>query len=184
MTPSEYHNLFEEELSKGVSERYDAAKIELIQLNQRRQHRWNKTLELNADLENEIVNIKNKMSWILITEPWCGDSAPIFPFLERLASLNDKIHLSINLRDGEDSMIDNYLSKGSKSIPILIVRDYEGNDLFKWGSRSKDLQLLVDELKKSDLSTEDQKIAQQKWYNQDKGKAFQDEFLSLIREHR
>lgn len=181
MSPADYTYLFEKELAIGPSARYDSYKIELIQLNQRRQQRWNKTMELLPELSSFIKELEQPLKWILITEPWCGDSAPIFPFLERLTLLNPLITFEVNLRDSEDSMIDLYLSNGSKAIPKLLVQDNTGNDLFTWGSRSKELSRLVEELKNSDLTHEEQKIAQQKWYNQDKGRAFQIEFLELLK---
>jgi hypothetical protein len=120
------------------------------------------------------------MQWIVISEPWCGDAAHILPFLFKMSTLNPKITLDIQLRDSHDSEIDNYLTNGGKAIPVLIVRNEQGKDLFHWGPRPNPCQKMVDETKQEGASQEELINAIQQWYNQDQGVAIQKEVTSLL----
>ena len=153
--------------------------MEYVKLNQSRMNRWLKTGVLNPDLVSQVKNMQEKQNWVLITEPWCGDAAHLVPFIAKLSELNPLINLTIQLRD-EDSEIDNYLTNGGKSIPILIIRDEAGKDLAIWGPRPKTAQNYFTELKSQNKSFEEQKEALQFWYNQDKGASLQAELLEIL----
>ena len=153
--------------------------FEYVQLNKRRQDRWLKKGEISEDLKSKIQAIDKPQTWTLITEPWCGDASHLSPFIKLIAELNPKIELTIQLRDS-DSEIDNYLTNGGKSIPILIARDDEGKDLFVWGPRPAEAQKIHMTNLKSDKPIEAKKVELQKWYNQDKGQTIQNEIKSLL----
>lgn len=181
-----YHSLFEDILSeRNTNPPYDnEAYVNYTSLNFTRQNRWFKRGELLEELKAEIAKITQPQKWILITEPWCGDASHINPFIKMAADLNENIELTINLRDGEDSLIDQYLTNGtSKSIPILVVRDPQGNDLFVWGPRPKEAQALLMQHKEDDTkSNEDKKIEFQAWYNKNKGVDLQMELVEKLKE--
>lgn len=179
----EYLDLFEKILNGSVTTPpYDDPHyIEYTKLNFSRQNRWLKTGKLNDELVNIIQGIKEPMTWILITEPWCGDASHSVPFIGMLSELNDLIDLKIQLRDAEDSEISNYLTNGSKSIPKLIARNSEGKDVFTWGPRTNACQELYTKLKAEQLPFDDLKKALQEWYNKDKGELLQEELISLLK---
>lgn len=181
MKPEIYNALFEQILTAPDNFPYSEQEIEYTRLNKSRQERWYKTLALLPELEELISQIQERQTWIVITEPWCGDSAHIFPFIDRLAQLNKNIELRMNLRDTKESIIDNYLINGKKSIPVFIVRDVNGQDLFTWGPRPENLTQMIQELKDQSVSVDKQKIEIQKWYNKDKGICVQSELLHLFR---
>lgn len=154
--------------------------IQYTKLNQSRQNRWLKNLQINQSLE-ETVKALPAQKWILITEPWCGDSAHSAPVFNLLTKLNPKIELEVQLRD-TNSEIDNYLTNGGKSIPILIARDKDNKDLFRWGPRPSVLQDLVVKSKNdTSKTTEEKKKEIQVWYNKDKGQQIQNEIFTLLR---
>lgn len=179
-----YISLFDNILSgKETSPPYDnEGYVNYVTLNDSRQNRWLKRGEIMPELRAHIESISEPQQWILITEPWCGDAAHSSPFLFMASELSDKIEFKVNLRDGEDSLIDQYLTNGtSKSIPILVVRDKDGNDLFHWGPRPKDAQEILTRQKLDDSRTdEEKKIEFQAWYNQNKGVDVQKELLELL----
>jgi hypothetical protein len=179
----EYLDLFENILNGTIATPpYDDPHyIEYTKLNLSRQNRWLKTGKLNVELVNIIRGIKEPMTWILITEPWCGDASHTVPFIGLLSELNDLIDLKIQLRDAEDSEIANYLSNGSMSIPILIVRNSEGKDVFTWGPRTFACQELYTTLKAEQMPFDDLKKALQEWYNRDKGMLLQEELVVLLK---
>lgn len=151
-----------------------------VKLNYSRVQRWLKTIEIQEDLKTKIKAIDKIQTWQLILEPWCGDAAHNAPFIYHITQLNPKIFLKIIWRDTAPFLIDNYLTNGAKSIPKLVVKDENNNDLFTWGPRPKDCQVLYNELNKKEADFEETKIALQKWYNKDKGLGLQEELLQLI----
>lgn len=180
-----YISLFENILSKEHTQApYDnEAYLNYVSLNFSRKNRWLKRGKITDELKSQIESISENQEWILITEPWCGDAAHINPFIFMASELNDNINLRINLRDGEDSMIQDYLTNGtSMSIPILVVRDKTGEDLFVWGPRPKDAQDLLMSHKTDDSKTpEEKKIEFQAWYNKNKGVDIQNELLEKFK---
>ncbi len=147
-------------------------------LNLARFQRWIKKGELLPEL---IAIIKNTSytSWTIITEPWCGDAAHSVPFILLLAEQNPKIKVKIELRDSAPFLIENYLTNGSKSIPIFIFSN--GIDEKTWGPRPGELHDLFEFLKSEGKEMEELKMALQKWYNEDKGKSLQKELVNLLK---
>ncbi|MEY3438296.1 MAG: hypothetical protein RL265_881, partial [Bacteroidota bacterium] len=68
-----------------------------------------------------------------------------------------------------------------KSIPKLIARNEAGADIFTWGPRPAESQVIFDQLKADNASFELQKIALQEWYNKNAGSAIQDEILAILK---
>lgn len=127
--------------------------------------------------ENDIVELVNEISepqiWMVLTEDWCGDSAQNIPYLSKLAELNSNIELKIVYRDTNLDLMDEYLTNGkSRSIPKLVGFDLEGNELFSWGPRPKELLALVDDWKSSGLAKEELTKNVHTWYAKNKGQAF------------
>ena len=180
MNWQEYTNYFTEILeSTEYKEPYNDDFLNYTRLNQSRSNRWLKHGIISDALKNQIAKIQQKQTWILITEPWCGDASHCNPFIFKMSELNDLIELKIQLRDS-DSEIDNYLTNGGKSIPILIIRDELGNDLAVWGPRPKACQIVFDELKSREVDFITFKTELQNWYNKDQGHEIQQEFETLL----
>jgi hypothetical protein len=180
-----YTSLFEEIISKeNTTTPYDNENYyNYVSLNHSRQNRWLKRGAITEEFKSQIENISEAQEWILITEPWCGDAAHLAPFIQKASELNDNINLTINLRDGEDSLIQDYLTNGkSMSIPILVVRNKNGTDLFSWGPRPSDAQaILARQKEETDKTPEEHKIEFQGWYNKNKGVDVQNELLEKFK---
>ncbi|MCF6405481.1 thioredoxin family protein [Chitinophaga filiformis] len=175
-----FHAILNEEIT--VSPYDKPAYMNYTKLNWTRQQRWLKTGELNADLINQVMEIKHPQDWIIITEPWCGDAAHILPFIHKLSQMNQLITLDIQLRDSEPYLINSYLTGAnkSKSIPKLIIRNSAGQDLMVWGPRPQENQELFEQMKGDERDMEEIKLRLQKWYNDDKGRSLQHELLEAL----
>lgn len=184
MTYDKYRQLFDQVLNGELTRvpYNDPAFVEYTKLNKSRHDRWMKRGELDNEMEQKIREINSNQQWVLISEPWCGDAAHLTPFMKKLADLNPKIDLIIQLRD-EDSEIDDYLTNGGKSIPILVVRDENRKDLFHWGPRPEPAQQIHLKNRASDRPAEEKKMELQNWYNRDKGQTFQQELLKLFNQY-
>lgn len=167
------------EITSGIYQ--DSNYVDYTILNKSRMNRWLKKGELNEETVQTIKNIRDKQKWILILEPWCADGSQIAPFIALMADQNKNISFDIRLRDSADSEIDNYLTNGSKSIPKLIIRDKDDNDLLIWGPRPENCQHLFYQLKETISDINQIKLNIQNWYNQDKGESIQNEICGLLK---
>jgi len=158
----------------------DPAYFEYTKLNLSRMKRWLKTGAILPEMEELLTAITARQTWLVITEPWCGDAAHTLPFIYLLSKLNKKIELRIELRDSEPNRIEKYLTNGTKSIPILIGRNKHGEDQFVWGPRPDPLVQLRSSLLKLQTPNDELKVRIQEWYNADKGETIQRELYKLI----
>lgn len=91
---------------------------------------------------------------IVLTADWCGDAALCVPVIQRMAEKSN-IELRFLIRDENLELMDQYLTNGtSRSIPIFIFIDAEGQEAAVWGPRSPEVQDLVMTLR-SDLPEKD-----------------------------
>lgn len=86
-------------------------------------------------LQAAAASIEEPQLWMVLTEPWCGDSAFLLPVIAEAAALSDDVTLRILLRDDNLDIMDQYLTGGSRSIPKLVAFDADGAEQFTWGPR-------------------------------------------------
>lgn len=89
----------------------------------------------SKELSSAVESIEKSRLWMVLTEPWCGDSAFLLPVVAEAASLSEKITLRILLRDENLDVMDQYLTGGSRSIPKLVSFSESGDERFSWGPR-------------------------------------------------
>lgn len=183
MTLEEYRKLFDSILSGRYQQPpYDEeAYKNYVKLNKSRMARWDKQGSIDAELGNLIKAIDAPQTWVVITEPWCGDAANSIPLIEKMAAINPYISVVVQLRDS-NSEIDQYLTNGGKAIPIVIARNAQGEDLFVWGPRPAEAQAMVMAQKAdTNRSTEEKYSEVLQWYRQNKGVLIQEEFNALLK---
>ncbi|AXF57558.1 thioredoxin family protein [Salicibibacter kimchii] len=99
---------------------------------------------------------------IVLTEDWCGDAMVNVPILLHIAEKTN-MDVSMLLRDSNLELMDQYLTNGkSRSIPIFIFLDENGNEVAKWGPRAPEVQAKVDGLF-SNLPAKDAPDYEEKW---------------------
>lgn len=173
--------LFAENLVTGHVQRTDY--LEYTKLNIHRMNRWDKHFEPNAELLEWMSKIVKPQRWIIITEGWCGDSAQIVPAVVKLASYQPKVTTTLFLRDENPELMQQFLTAGKRSIPIVAALDADGNVLWKWGSRPAEGQKIIDDAK---ANGEDIHLAKEKlqlWYARNKQEGLMKELSVLISEH-
>ena len=184
MTYEEYKKNSEEEIEiiepvklEGIDKKY----YEYRKINLQRSKRLGKQFQPSEELIETVKSIDEPQLWMVITESWCGDSAQNLPIITKAAELNDKIDLRILLRDSNTDIIDHYLTDGqSRSIPILVVFDPDGNEIFKWGPRPDTAKTLVTNLKRDGFSKEEFNQQLHLWYGRNRGKELESELLELL----
>ena len=150
-------------------------------LNDRRMKRLDKTIKISEETIQEFQKIKRPQTWLLLTEGWCGDAAQNLPIINKIASDTANIDLKIVLRDENLDLMDLFLTNGGRSIPKLIALDKDNNVLDFWGPRPTIATKMVADYKEKNGAL-DPKFKQdlQVWYNKDKGKSVQADFVNLV----
>lgn len=182
MSYTEYNLLFKQLVTEGrTTGEPTLDKIEYTKLNWSRTKRLDKTIQLSEDQKNCCSTINEKQTWLVITEPWCGDAAQSLPFFNKIAENSEEIELKIVLRDENLDLMDAFLTNGARSIPKLLILDENYNLINHWGPRSKAAGKLVSDYFLEHGKIEDQlKTNLQIWYNENKGVAILEEIQQLI----
>ncbi len=181
---SEYETLVSNLVSEGKSsspEHLDAL-VEYTKLNERRMKRWTKTFKFGDGAKEKIQAFNKKVTWLVITESWCGDAAHTMPIIDKIASESSNINFKVVLRDQQLPLMDQHLTNGGRSIPKLIMIDDETGDVLNtWGPRPSEATKLVEDYKEEHGKlTPEFKQELQVWYNKNKGQNTQDDLLELL----
>ena len=147
------------------------ALVEYTMLNDRRMKRWDKTVKVSEDAQQKISEFKGDVSWVVLTESWCGDAAHVIPVINKIAKLNDGIDLKFLFRDENEALMNQFLTNGGKAIPKLIMIDNSTGDVVNtYGPRPTVATKLVNDYKEAHgMLTPEFKEDLQRWYNKDKG---------------
>lgn len=190
----EYHAFIERILSQS---HYLALKsIETdthnTRLNLIRMERLDKTARMTAQTRLQMAAIRKPMIWLSITEAWCGDAAQILPTIQKMAALNDKIQHRLIFREQQPAVMDAFLTKGTRSIPLTLFLEKDSSKVLgHWGPRPIELQhFVLENLKQLDtIPDEDEhklrfnefQTKVQRWYAKDKTYSTQKEFLETLK---
>ncbi|RIA08447.1 thioredoxin-like protein [Flavobacteriaceae bacterium MAR_2010_72] len=158
------------------------ALINFTMLNDRRMNRWDKTIKIPKDISSRVASFKGNITWLVITESWCGDAAHVVPIINRIAELNENIDLKLILRDENNEIMNQFLTNGARAIPKLIMIDNDSQAVINtYGPRPSVLTQMVKEYKDMyGLLTPEFKEDLQIWYNRDKGQTIINDLLSLL----
>jgi len=184
MSYSEYRELVAQFAEKGESTgpKQTEALTNYTQLNNRRMKRWDKTLKFSDEAISQILKVDQKITWLVLTESWCGDASPSLPVMNKIAALNPNITLKILLRDQHVALMNQFLTNEKMSIPKLIaIDDASGTLLDQWGPRSTAATKLVESyLAEHGKLSPEFKEDLQMWYNKDKGQSVLQDLLSSL----
>ncbi len=183
-TYEEYKNLVSDLLAEGKSTGHDQteALTNYSMLNERRMKRLDKTIKIDESVAAKFSNADLDLTWIVLTEGWCGDAAQSLPVVNKLAELNSGIDLKIISRDDHDELMSNFLTNGGKSIPKLLVYDNKNKEVLNsWGPRPSVATQMVNDYKAEHGALDPQfKEDLQVWYNKDKGINIVDDIVGLL----
>lgn len=185
-SPAAYRELLAYLVEEGRTTGPDQGEemVAYTRLNLARTVRNEKTVKLLPEVEEALVNAP-AMHWLVLTEPWCGDSSQVMPVLALMAAAAPKVQLSVLLRDEHLALMDHYLTNGTRSIPKLVAFTPQGQELFTWGPRPQAAQDLVVTNKTLPAHQQLPKDALYAkvhgWYAADRGRSIQLELLSLLR---
>jgi hypothetical protein len=157
-----------------------AERIGYTKLNLHRSQRIGRTYPVSDELGVLLDRIDTPQLWMVLTEPWCGDSAQCLPHLAVMARRNSMIDLRILPRDENLDVMDLYLTGESRSVPRLVVFDAEGNELWTWGPRPAAAQVVFDQAKAEGLEKPDLLERLHLWYGRDRGREVDAEIATAL----
>lgn len=151
-------------------------------LNDRRMKRWDKTVKLSEETKGRLNTFDGKVTWLVITESWCGDAAHVIPVLNKVAEFNGNIDLRLVLRDENPELMDGFLTNGNRAIPKLImIDDASGNVINTFGPRPSEATSYVNRFKAMHGKlTPEFKEDLQHWYNKDKGQNIIEDITEML----
>jgi hypothetical protein len=182
---TDYHAQIQSVIDQGVGNElgYSAGQVDITALNQRRMLRHDKRFA-KAPISDQ-VNMTDfevdAMTWVVLSEGWCGDAAHIMPVISHLADSIENVELVIVNRDENLPLMDAFTTNGGRAIPKMIFTDKKGCVLSSWGARPEVLQAQFLAAKKApDFDKHEVNMQIQRWYNNDKGVSTAKEILKLL----
>ncbi len=134
ITFDEYLKITEERFHNNPDKNDDHQ--EYYELGLQRMHRTLKTYKVD---EAQLQNLKNKNfkgKILIISEPWCGDASATVPAVSKFFEAAG-IEAKIFLRDSDTSLIDQFLTDGTQSIPKVLILNEDFSVKNVWGPRPK-----------------------------------------------
>ncbi|MCX8487467.1 MAG: thioredoxin family protein [Crocinitomicaceae bacterium] len=160
------------------------ALIHYTELNAKRMKRVEKTTVLTEEVKANLLKLSQPLTWLVISEAWCGDAAQIVPVIGKIAAETEHLDLKIILRDEHLDIMDQYLTNGGRSIPKLICLDEQHREVFTWGPRPKTIQQVVIDTKSEGITDHGILVERiQNAYNQDRSTSIQQELSELMSLH-
>ncbi|KPE51982.1 thioredoxin family protein [Chryseobacterium indologenes] len=100
--------------------------------------RMDRTLKKYVPDEDQLKELASKNfdgKILIISEAWCGDASATVPALVKFFEGHNEVR--IFLRDSDKSLISQFLTNGTESIPKVIILDKDFNVKNSWGPRPK-----------------------------------------------
>lgn len=150
------------------------------ELGLQRMKRTLKTFKKDPDLLEVLKSKSFNGKVLIITEPWCGDASATVPALVKF--FEDHNEVKIFLKDDDLSLINQFLTNGTQSIPIAILLDENHEVINHWGPRPKYGMELLAKFK-ADPETYTKETFHndlQIYYAKNRGKDVIEELLTLL----
>lgn len=161
-------HFFENKSTSGSNQSKDY--VAFTALNFKRMKRLDKTIKVDSSFSQKLNKPTMKITWLVISETWCGDAAQVLPVLNKIAEATQNISLKLVYRDEHPELMDLFLTNGARSIPKLIALDEKNTILYTWGPRPSEATKMVTDFKQENGSlTPEFKQDLQSWYNKNKG---------------
>lgn len=150
-------------------------------INLTRMQRILKTLKIDEQSLQQLKNIQKPVTLLAITEGWCGDAAQILPVIAGMVEISNQLSLRVVYRDENPELMNQYLTHGTQSIPIIIGMDQSGQEIFKYGPRPGFGTPILQAYKNGEMSKEEFLLTLQKTYTRDKGVSIVKELIELLK---
>jgi hypothetical protein len=124
------------------------------------------------------IPANSNIKLLVLAEDWCGDASNTIPVLAKLTDQASGVELRIIRRDEHPEVMDQYLTNGTRSIPIVILLDRDFRELGHWGPRPRVLQEWVLEERRKGRPKDQLYPEVRRWYARDAGETTLREVLA------
>ncbi|MDO5615938.1 MAG: thioredoxin family protein [Cruoricaptor ignavus] len=179
LTFDEYMQSAEQRLNHPKNEE-ETNKKPYYELGIQRMNRTLKTFKIDESQAETLANKNFDGKILIISEAWCGDASATVPAVAKF--FEGKNEVKIFLRDDDTSLIDQFLTNGTQSIPIIILLDKDYNVINHWGPRPKYGLELLKKFKENPETYPRETFYNdlQVYYARNRGKDAIEEILDLI----
>jgi hypothetical protein len=123
--------------------------------------------------------VPGRWNLLALSEDWCGDAINILPSIARLASEVESLRFRVLARDANLDLMDAHQTRGTRSIPVVIVYDEAFREVGWWGPRPAELQAwFYDEGKAMEKAERYKRL--RTWYARDRGRTAAREVLEVV----
>ena len=109
---------------------------EYYELGLQRMNRTLKTFKIDEEQLNVLKSKNFKGKILIISEPWCGDASATVPAVTQFFEAAN-VEVKIFLKDSDTSLIDQFLTNGTQSIPKILILNEDFSVKNVWGPRPK-----------------------------------------------
>lgn len=184
MTYAAYREHWEAERTADLPDDADASDRRMkhyLNYNHERQASVHAAYTVSDEMRRTLASLDTPQTWMVLTEPWCGDSAFILPVIAEAAQAHPEIDLRILLRDDNLDLMDRFLTGGSRSIPKLAVLGDDGIVHATWGPRPQVAQTQYDALNADGKDKMEIVKALLNWYDEGGWRAVEHELIDTLR---
>ena len=154
---------------------------EYYELGLTRTNRTVKTYKVDAEQiqKLEAKNFNGKI--LIISEPWCGDASATVPAVSKFFEAAG-VEVRIFLRDSDLSLIDQFQTNGTQSIPKVIIFNDDFSVKADWGPRPQFGNDLLKKFKENEETYPREEFYNdlQVYYAKNRGKDAIEEIISLL----
>ncbi|TCZ73414.1 thioredoxin family protein [Paenibacillus albiflavus] len=94
----------------------------------------------------ESLNDRDDLRCLILAADWCGDVVRNIPVVFR-ALENSGVPVEVMIKEEHEDLMDEFLTLGGKSIPVVIIADTGGYVLGQWGPRPAHIQEVMVQFK-------------------------------------
>ncbi len=154
---------------------------EYYELGLNRTVRTVKTYKVDAE---QIEKFKSKTfngKILIISEPWCGDASATVPAVSKFFEAAG-IDVRIFLRDSDSTLIDQFQTNGTQSIPKVIIINDDFSVVADWGPRPQYGNDLLKKFKENEETYPREEFYNdlQVYYAKNRGKDAIEEIIELL----
>ena len=154
--------------------------LEYYKLGVQRMNRMLKVYTPDAEQLAKLQEKNFKGKILIISEGWCGDAGQTVPAVSLFFKGHNEVRIAY--RDENLDLIDQFLTNGTRSIPIIIILDENDNVVTHWGPRPAYGNELLRKFKADPENYTKEQFHNdlQVYYSKNRGKDTIEEILSLI----
>ena len=138
-----------------------------------------RTARVAPDLQERARAVSGVWHLLVLAEDWCGDAVNTVPVVAGLIERAPQIDLRVLQRDSNPDIMDAHLTRGSRSIPVVMVLDAGYCERAWWGPRPSLLQAWY-YAEGHAAAAADRSRHNRGWYARDRGRSTAAEVLQLL----